>query len=56
MATRKYQKHTHHQHILELPDTYVGSTKTNEEARWVYDASANKMYLILVCIKSLMKL
>lgn len=40
---RKYQKHTHHQHILELPDTYVGSTKTNEETRWIYDASSNKM-------------
>lgn len=43
MATRKYQKHTHHQHILELPDTYIGSTKTNEETRWAYDAGANKM-------------
>jgi len=43
MAARKYQKHTHHQHILELPDTYVGSTKTNEETRWVYDAGSNKM-------------
>jgi DNA topoisomerase-2 len=43
MATRKYQKHTHHQHILELPDTYVGSTKTNEETRWTYDDSSNKM-------------
>jgi len=42
-APRKYQKHTHHQHILELPDTYVGSTKTNEETRWVYDPSSNKM-------------
>ena len=40
---RKYQKHTHHQHILELPDTYVGSTKTNEETRWVYDPASNKM-------------
>jgi DNA topoisomerase-2 len=43
MATRKYQKHTHHQHILELPDTYIGSTKTNEETRWTYDAATNKM-------------
>jgi DNA topoisomerase II len=43
MATRKYQKHTHHQHILELPDTYVGSTKTNEETRWTYDEGSNKM-------------
>ena len=43
MTTRKYQKHTHHQHILELPDTYVGSTKTNEETRWIYDTGSNKM-------------
>ena len=42
-SVRKYQKHTHHQHILELPDTYVGSTKTNEETRWMYDAGSNKM-------------
>jgi DNA topoisomerase-2 len=42
-AVRKYQKHTHHQHILELPDTYVGSTKTNQETRWVYDSGSNKM-------------
>jgi len=42
-STRVYKKHTHHQHILELPDTYVGSTKTNEEVRWIYDAATNKM-------------
>lgn len=42
-STRKYQKHTHHQHILELPDTYVGSTKTNEETRWLFDSTSNKM-------------
>jgi len=40
---RKYQKHTHHQHVLERPDTYIGSTKTNEETRWVYDPASNKM-------------
>ena len=43
MAARKYQKHTHHQHILELPDTYIGSTQTNEETRWVYDVNSSKM-------------
>ena len=43
MAQRKYQKHTHHQHVLERPDTYIGSTKTNEETRWVFDPSSNKM-------------
>jgi DNA topoisomerase-2 len=39
----QYKKHTHREHILELPDTYVGSTETHEEVRWVYDASTAKM-------------
>lgn len=42
-VTRKYQKHSHHQNILERPDTYIGSTKTNEDTRWVYDETASKM-------------
>ena len=39
----KYKKHTHREHILELPDTYVGSTETHEEVRWIYDSSTSKM-------------
>ena len=39
----QYKKHTHREHILELPDTYVGSTETHEEVRWVYDSSTGKM-------------
>ena len=39
----QYKKHTHREHILELPDTYVGSTETHEEIRWVFDASSGKM-------------
>jgi len=42
-GTQKYKKHTHHQHILELPDTYVGSTTTTPDTRWVYDAASGKM-------------
>ena len=42
MATA-YKKHTHREHILELPDTYVGSTDTHAETRWVFDESAIKM-------------
>jgi DNA topoisomerase-2 len=42
-STQKYKKHTHHQHILELPDTYIGSTATTPETRWVYDATSGKM-------------
>lgn len=38
-----YKKHTHREHILELPDTYIGSTDTHTESRWVFDETATKM-------------
>ena len=38
-----YKKHTHREHILELPDTYIGSTDTHNESRWVFDSSKGKM-------------
>ena len=38
-----YKKHTHREHILELPDTYIGSIETSEEARWVFDPVDTKM-------------
>lgn len=30
-----YKRHTHREHILEVPDTYVGSCETMMENRWV---------------------
>jgi DNA topoisomerase-2 len=39
----QFEKLTHHQHILKLPDTYIGSKDTNKEVRWLYDAASNKM-------------
>ena len=42
-GTEKYKKHTHREHILELPDTYVGSIETATRGRWIYDASIGKM-------------
>jgi DNA topoisomerase-2 len=39
----QYKKHTHREHILELPDTYIGSTETTQENRWIWDADAKKM-------------
>jgi DNA topoisomerase-2 len=39
----KYKKHTHREHILELPDTYIGSVETHEESRWVFNADTSKM-------------
>lgn len=38
-----YKKHTHREHILELPDTYIGSTDTHTESRWVWDTELKKM-------------
>lgn len=38
-----YKKLSHREHILELPDTYVGSVETHAERRWVLDAEAGKM-------------
>ena len=38
-----YKKHTHREHILELPDTYIGSVETHDEARWIYDSAKGKM-------------
>jgi len=41
--TETYKKHTHREHVLELPDTYIGSVETSEEGRWVYDSVDGKM-------------
>ena len=38
-----YKKHTHREHILELPDTYIGSTDTHAESRWIHDTATGKM-------------
>ena len=39
----QYKKHTHREHILELPDTYIGSTELQDETRWIYDPTSKKM-------------
>ena len=41
--TSVYKKHTHREHILELPDTYIGSVETIEDSRWVYSETTSKM-------------
>jgi DNA topoisomerase-2 len=32
-----YRKHTHREHILELPDTYIGSIETHPQEVYVVD-------------------
>jgi DNA topoisomerase-2 len=39
----QYKKHTHREHILELPDTYIGSVDTSLEHRWVWDEASGGM-------------
>jgi DNA topoisomerase-2 len=33
----KYVKKTHHEHILDVPDTYIGTTDEKEEDMWIYN-------------------
>ena len=39
----QYKRLSHRDHILELPDTYIGSIETHEEHRWVFNAETKKM-------------
>jgi len=39
----QYKKHTHREHILELPDTYIGSVDTAVEQRWVINQEKGAM-------------
>jgi DNA topoisomerase-2 len=39
----QYKKHTHREHILELPDTYIGSVDTSLEHRWIWDSATGQM-------------
>ena len=42
MATN-YKKLSQLEHILELPDTYIGSIETQQEYRWIYDEGSGKL-------------
>ena len=39
----KYQKKTQLEHILDLPDTYIGSTEKTPIDTWIYNNTENKM-------------
>jgi len=39
----KYVKKTHHEHILDRPDTYIGSCEPVTETQWVFDAAQDRM-------------
>ena len=39
----QYQKKTAREHILDAPDTYIGSVELGETENWVFNAETNKM-------------
>lgn len=43
MNPENYSKRTHREHILELPDTYIGSIDTEPQSRWIYDPAIKRM-------------
>jgi DNA topoisomerase II len=38
-----YKKLSQLEHVLQLPDTYIGSIETQQESRWIYDEPSSKM-------------
>ena len=40
---KKYQKKTDKQHILDNPDTYIGSVENIDEATYVFDSELNRI-------------
>ena len=38
-----YQKKTDREHILDAPDTYIGSIEQDEVNNWIYDFESEKM-------------
>ena len=44
MSTPVYKQFSHREHILELPDTYVGSVETHEEWRWILDTDGKMVH------------
>ena len=43
MASQSYKKFTHEQHVLELPDTYIGDTEQNTIHTWYYNEDDSRM-------------
>ena len=42
-VAESYKKLTQREHILQLPDTYIGSRDSHRESRWVYDSASERM-------------
>ena len=45
LLSKQYQRKTDKQHILDTPDTYIGSIENVDADMWVYDEDAQKISL-----------
>jgi len=43
--SKQYQRKTDKQHILDNPDTYIGSVENVDSSMWVFDDASNKIML-----------
>jgi DNA topoisomerase-2 len=46
----KYQQKTDKQHILDAPDTYIGSVEEIDSLSWVYDETSHQIIQKQICI------
>jgi len=44
--SKQYRKHTHREHILSLPDTYIGSIENSDEEQYIVDGEKFKLETI----------
>ena len=42
---KQYQQKTDKQHILDNPDTYIGSVENVDANMWIFDNETNKIVL-----------
>lgn len=39
----EYKKYTQHEHVLNRPDTYIGSVEDTTEPQWIFDTESKRM-------------
>ena len=42
-VTNEIKKYTHIEHVLKIPDTYIGSVEESTEELWLYNEELNVM-------------
>ena len=45
LLAKQYQRKTDKQHILDAPDTYIGSIENVDADMWVHDESSNRIHM-----------